>query len=189
MKKHKQIFLCMLNLLIISSCSFSGANFTNENLAENPTWTRDTPIPQSLPDKTLVQVKINTITPVNQSGQTATITLAEKVDPTEIWELKERDLGEEIGYQIVAALERYYQDKGNYPGTLEGLVPNYLDEVPKTYTGYIYYYDPYETDYYILIYPWTRVNTDQRKVACLYSNRSIPNDWECGTGLYYPWAQ
>ena len=88
MKKNIQFSLCIIILLIISSCSFSRDNFTNDTLIENPTWTRDTPIPQSLPGKTLVQGKINTITPVNQSGPTATIALEEKVDPTEVWELK-----------------------------------------------------------------------------------------------------
>lgn len=42
----------------------------------------------------------------------------------------------ERGYQacepVIAALSRYYEEKGSYPETLEALVPAYLSEIPKT---------------------------------------------------------
>ncbi len=39
------------------------------------------------------------------------------------------------GEPIIAALERYHSDHGEYPPSLDGLVPNYLTAVPRTGIG------------------------------------------------------
>jgi len=41
----------------------------------------------------------------------------------------------ERGAPLVAALERYREDDGNYPISLQELVPDYLDEIPRSPIG------------------------------------------------------
>ena len=36
------------------------------------------------------------------------------------------------GNKIVSAIEKYFHENGDYPSSLEILVPDYIDEIPKT---------------------------------------------------------
>lgn len=40
-------------------------------------------------------------------------------------------LGKKRGETVIAAIEKYHDDKGSYPGNLQNLVPEYLAEIPK----------------------------------------------------------
>ena len=44
--------------------------------------------------------------------------------------------------QIHAAIVQYWQQQRRYPPSLDALVPQYLDEVPRTASGHAFLYDP-----------------------------------------------
>ena len=102
--------------------------------------------------------------------------------PTFAWWDEESEKSKEIGNKIVVAIENYYQDFGNYPKSLEDLIPRYLDEIPQTTTGHGFAYQLYENNYYVLKFPFTR-----RNIACGYSNGpDTIGGWECTQFLSYP---
>jgi hypothetical protein len=112
---------------------------------------------------------------VTTSSPTPNATFA----PTFAWWNEESEESKVIGNQIVAAIERYYQDTGSYPESLGDLIPHYLDEIPKTTTGHGFAYHLYDNDYYILEFPFTR-----RNIACGYT--PVSKEWECTQFLAYP---
>ena len=83
-----------------------------------------------------------------------------------------------IGNTILSAIDSYYQDVGQYPASLDDLIPKYLSEIPTTITHQ-------EFDYYLVTPPVEnffryrlsftvvlKVNT-----GCSYFSSS---GWECG---------
>jgi hypothetical protein len=86
----------------------------------------------------------------------------------------------EIGNKIVIAIEQYKVDKGYYPSSLSDLLPKYLSEIPKTYSGDDFRYnklvpsslmnwDPYLVSFDL---------TNAKNVGCAYSR--FYKKWECG---------
>jgi len=87
---------------------------------------------------------------------------------------EEMKQGKEIANTILDALETYKKDKGNYPDTLEELVPGYLREIPQTGTKQNYQYRLNNKGNFEL---WFLVQKEKR-ASCSYSNRF--EDWDCG---------
>jgi hypothetical protein len=77
---------------------------------------------------------------------------------------------EKIGEQIINALYTYKQAHGVFPNTLNDLVPDYLDEIPKTKGGHDFSYgiDPYG-DFGLVF------KVDARH----YCGTDNHNSWEC----------
>jgi hypothetical protein len=44
----------------------------------------------------------------------------------------QRKIAEETASRVIAAIEKFHTDKGEYPKTLDDLVPQYLTYVPQT---------------------------------------------------------
>ncbi|PKO15875.1 MAG: hypothetical protein CVU39_10170 [Chloroflexi bacterium HGW-Chloroflexi-10] len=79
--------------------------------------------------------------------------------------------GKEKVYVVVDAVEKYYDDFGHYPGTINDLIPDYLPELPYTSEGYEIIYEL--SDYYIYAvgyYP-------ERRYCAFTKHKEL---WECG---------
>ena len=76
---------------------------------------------------------------------------------------------------IVDALERYHNDKGAYPETLNELTPEYLATVPQEVNNYPIRYDPVEGSFMLAFeYAGPGIN------VCIYSPE---DEWKC-SGAY-----
>ena len=131
----------------------------------------------------------STMTTVAQPATIETPSLITKTTlaPTLDWWNEESKNSTEIGDQIVEAIERYYQDKGIYPNSLNDLVPVYIEEIPKTFTGRGFAYVLHSPDYFTLKFPFTRRSNDKVQFACGYSDGvTTIGEWECTHLLDYP---
>ncbi len=89
----------------------------------------------------VVMQAIALISSVAESNKTTSNNDLVVIDPTNSLVMKyteDVDLAEGLGRydQVILALEEYYADTGNYPATLEKLVPNYLSQSPTIYFAY-----------------------------------------------------
>ncbi|MBT6321900.1 MAG: hypothetical protein HOJ31_06910 [Anaerolineae bacterium] len=121
---YKKLWICIFVLfgLVCSGC------FPNSSNAEYVSTETDAIIPsmQTLPS--------------NDSEVTQF--------PTQDLILQEIDEGKKQGDNIVNAIEKYYENEGDYPESLADLLPNYLDEIPVTITQKAFSYEL--SDYYTL---------------------------------------
>jgi hypothetical protein len=78
------------------------------------------------------------------------------------------------GTIIINALYKYQQDHDNFPSTLNDLVPDYLDSVPKTNGGDRFFYNTNSIDGFLLGF------SVKPKFGCGYTDQS--KKWECGFG-------
>lgn len=86
--------------------------------------------------------------------------------------------GKKQGDNIVNAIEKYYENEGDYPETLGDLLPNYLDEIPVTITQQTFSYELSDHFTYMLIFEIERKSTDDVIWFCGYIRRY--EFWECG---------
>lgn len=72
---------------------------------------------------------------------------------------------------VISALERYKDQKGNYPGSIKELYPNYMTIIPKTLNGYPLEYKRDKQDYRLSFrYKEDRLN------ECAYTPEA---KWQC----------
>lgn len=110
-----------------------------------------------------------------------TVTMKSTIDPTGEWINNEIEDGIEQGERIIKAIESYHQDYGNYPESLTGLIPEYLNEIPLTIAGQEYTFELFEPNIYLLSFIRIRTHIGQGKYVnyCAYL-RNI-NEWECAS--------
>jgi len=86
-----------------------------------------------------------------------------------------------IGNFIIAALDDYQeQNNGEYPSSLDDLVPNYLTSLPETVRGEEFEYFPDKLEgYYLCFGPWSN-----DKYGCCYNKwfDSQFDSWDCTDG-------
>ena len=134
---------------------------------------------------TLVNIPTETVTFSIQSTITATSTptaagtvTASVVTPLSPLE-EEIKTGMERGDRIIQAIEAYHSAKGEYPPTLDLLLPTYLSNIPMTSTGQAYFYrlfdgsSPLADEAYWVSF--RAINQDH--VACTYFRRL--DTWDC----------
>ena len=97
---------------------------------------------------------------------------------SQISTMAEIDSGKQQVVLIVEAIEDYFDKNEEYPKTLNELVPDYLDEIPKTITNQDFQYWLSEVDNFIVAYP---LKTKNNHYMCGYIKKM--EEWECsGTG-------
>ncbi len=165
MKKIILLFCCIVVVILLAGCA------GNEGEALEAGTATQTPAPAATSTPAPVSPTVSkTDNPIS--------TIDPEWLPTITWENEERKEGVETGQAIIEAIERYYQDTGIYPDSLNDLIPMYLERIPETSNGHGFAYDLYD-DWYILKFPFTRRNR-----VCGYSPGL--DDWECTHFLSYP---
>jgi hypothetical protein len=173
MKMKKGIWLLILITLqmslILSSCSNPGAITVTKTVTELPILKTDTPVALTFPAKTATLVKTKTSTPVILYRLTQTLSPLDK----------KRRYEARISYKqmqmIAIAIDEYYSNKGSYPNSLKDLVPDYLDNVPRTITGQEIRYlksDVYIYNLIINLAYW------DKESLCVYHRDN--EEYECG---------
>jgi hypothetical protein len=126
---------------------------------------------------TVTALPTETATKLPTSTPTVTVTLGTDSPISQI--------GQEIksaidrGNSIIKAIEAFHTAKGQYPTTLNALVPLYLPRIPITSTGQAFFYrlfdatSPLESEVYWLSF--RAVNQDH--VSCTYYRRL--DYWDC----------
>lgn len=80
--------------------------------------------------------------------------------------------GYRLAEPIIVALEQYHEDKGEYPASLEDLIPDYLDEIPSGEWIEGFRYDQ-DQDSYALSFDYVG--------PCMNTCTYIPGKgWDCG---------
>jgi len=153
--------------------------------------TTPTSSPTSMPTFTLIPASItiptNTVTAPPPPTETATLTPTTTLTATATvgTDSPISQIGQEIksgierGNTIVKAIEAYHSANGQYPPTLNALVPIYLSGIPITLTGQAFFYrlfdgsSPLASDVYWVSF--RAINQDH--VACTYFRRL--DYWDC----------
>lgn len=177
--KSNLFFTCLTGLLVLSGCISTGSVYP-------------TAIPSVTPKQSVV-VSINKKTdtpndPVIPTETLSSSTVAKtEFAPTIDWWNEESTKSIAIGNKIIEAIDRYYLENGVYPNTLSDLVPDYLNEIPKTITGHGFAFVLHSPDYFTLKFPYTRRSNDVVSYACGYSDGPDHiGEWECTHLLSYP---
>jgi hypothetical protein len=137
------------------------------------------PASVTIPTKTLTITPLPTKTPTQTPTSTLTPTATLGTDSPVSQVGQEIKSGIQRGNTIVKAIEAYHAAKGQYPDTLNGLVPAYLSDIPITTTGEAFFYrlfdpnSPLASEVY-----WVSFRAiDQDHVACTYFRRL--DYWDC----------
>ena len=91
---------------------------------------------------------------------------------------EEASKGIETGDEIVDAIENYHKDKGQYPKSLDDLIPEYLEKIPVTVTGEEYKYGVFEVEGFGPYSLHFSIAGDGWMGGCVYSTKY--SAWECG---------
>jgi hypothetical protein len=133
----------------------------------------------SRPTLTLTATPTYTATPTATFTSTPSPSLTPTVDAAQAALEEEINGGIERGNQIVEAIENYFQAEGHYPAGLDGLVPDYLPEIPTTDAGQQFFYRLFDAT--SLMAPevyWVAFNVTRRDhVSCTYLRRL--DYWDC----------
>lgn len=140
---QKYLKTLLLFLLCLTACT-------------SPLMGKTQPVVSSTP---FPELEAETITPTPSFTQTPTFTLRDK------------SISEMLA--VVDVVERYYDDFGYYPKSMNDLIPTYLAEIPYTSEGFEIKYSLDETRYIYSVKFWIADNR-----LCAYVK--IENEWECG---------
>jgi hypothetical protein len=86
----------------------------------------------------------------------------------------ERGINQERAMIIVKAVYEYQNDQGAFPVQLKDLAPDYLDQVPRTFTGQPFFYNTDSVSGFFIMFELGQ------HYGCGYSDQS--KVWECGGG-------
>lgn len=198
MKKGIDLLLILVLLVTVGLLVYFGLGSGNtvELPSPNPTSTFTTaaPVTETLaptsvlsatPVPTLVIVPTGTATFIPQPTNTTTTTPTASdtvtvvvVTPLSLID-QEIKTGMERGNRIIHAIEAYHSAKGEYPPTLDVLLPIYLSDIPMTSTGQAYFYRFFEDSSPLAdeVY-WVSFRAiNQDHVACTYFRRL--DTWDC----------
>lgn len=157
----KAVFILVLIFSISACISNMFSDTKGAATEENSSSTPNHSILTALPTITLIPffpTKNNTGMPSSNPSVTPTLTTIQK----NIQKMLD----------VVESVEKYFDDYGKYPSSIEELIPYYLDEIPFTIDGYEIVYKTNKVYIYkVGFYP------EQYKY-CSYLK--INNDWECG---------
>jgi hypothetical protein len=95
--------------------------------------------------------------------------------PTISDHLLEIQEGQEVGNRIIEAIDKYYEEKGQYPDILDDLIPDYLSEIPHTPSGQAFEYT-LNYDIYMLLFK----SSTKRGANCAFGKRQ--SFWDCSMG-------
>jgi len=178
MKKGIDLFLILVLLVTVGLLVYFGLGSGNtvEPPSSNPTSTYTTTAPvteTSTPTSTLTVTLVPTLIII--PTDTITAGVVTPLSPLE----QEIKNGMERGNRIIQAIEAYHTTKGEYPPTLNELLPTYLSDIPMTLTGQAYSYrlfdgsSPLADEVYWVSF--RAINQDH--VACTYFRRL--DTWDC----------
>jgi hypothetical protein len=198
MKKGIDLFLILVLLVTVGLLVYFGMDSGNTVDQLPPkttsTFTAVAPVTENsvktsvlsaTPVPTLVIIPTGTATFIPQPTNTATTTptVTDTVTAVVFTPLSPLDqeikTGMERGNRIIQAIEAYHSAKGEYPPTLDVLLPTYLSDIPMTSTGQAYFYrlfdgsSPLADEVYWVSF--RAINQDH--VACTYFGRL--DAWNC----------
>ncbi len=200
MKKGIDLFLILVLLVTVGLLVYFGLGSSNTVEPASPntisTFTAAVPVTKTsaptgvmtdTPVPTLVIVPTGTATFITQPTKTATATVtptaADTVTASVVTPLspleQEIKTGMERGNRIIQAIEAYHSAKGEYPPTLDVLLPTYLSDIPMTSTGQAYFYRLFDGSSPLVdeVY-WVSFRAiNQDHVACTYFRRL--DTWDC----------
>lgn len=148
-----QLVFCFI--LVLSSCDYMVEN--NGGIIQTNSWSSN-----SLGMKTSSPDQSNPI------------------DPTLDWINQEIEYGKEGVFEIVDALEEYYQNQSVYPETLDSLVPEYIVKLPLTISGEPFDYRQNSSEIYFVSFSLTRKGGENNLFICGYLRSH--EIWECSVG-------
>ncbi len=202
MKKIADIFMILVLLLAIGFVVFAAqgeGNPASIALAVVPSGTAipvlQAPLvtPSAVPSPTLIPASVtvptgtatlkppptNTPLPSPTSTNTLVPSPTATSDPTRSPVDDEINAGILIGNKIVKAIEAYHSAIGQYPASLDALLPDYMKTIPSTYTGRPYFYRLFDSSSPLAseVY-WVAFKLDSRDhVTCTYMRRL--DYWDC----------
>lgn len=174
------------NGTVVSAASASETPVRLVSVTTIPTRTStptDVPTATLIPASVTVPTKTVTPHPTSLPTSTATITPTASLTPTKAptQSAVEQEINDGIarGNQIVQAIESYHNSQGQYPSTLDALIPAYLSGIPLTETDRPFFYrlfdgsSPMASEVY-----WLAFRLDSRDhVTCTYLRRL--DYWDC----------
>ena len=198
MKKGIDLFLILVLLATIGLLVFFGLGSGNKVDQPSPYLTstftaaaqvteplRPTSFLTATPVLTFVVTPTGTATFIYQTADTTinTPTSTDTVTASVVTPLspleQEINTGMERGNRIILAIEAYRSAKGDYPPSLDPLLPTYLSDIPMTSTGQAYFYrlfdgtSPLADEVFWVSFK--AINQDH--VACTYFRRL--ETWDC----------
>ena len=168
-----------------TSTSFPFSNSTAD-VTDTPTSIPTTAFTATLIPAS-VTIPTKTFTATLQPTQTSTLTPTATVTSTSTPSTglprsqvdQEMKSGIERGNRIVKAIETYHNATGQYPSTLNDMVPKYLSDIPITTTGQAFFYRLFDPNSPLAqeVY-WVSFRAiNQDHVACTYYRRL--DYWDC----------
>ena len=198
MKKGIDLFLILVLLVTVGLLVYFGLGSGNtvKPPSPNPTSTitlaapvEETSVPTSVQSATpvptlfIVPTGTATVIPLPTNTDTTTPTATDTVTAMVFTPLSPLDqeikTGIERGNRIIQAIEAYHSAKGEYPPTLDVLLPTHFSDVPMTSTGQAYFYrffdgsSPLADEVYWVSF--RAINQDH--VTCTYFRRL--DAWDC----------
>lgn len=169
----------------ITSTSFPVSNSTAV-VSNTPTFIPTAAYTATLiPASVTIPTKTYTATPLPTQTSTLTPTATVTATSTLSTGLPHSQVDQEIksgierGNRIVKAVETYHNATGQYPSTLNDLVPKYLSDIPITTTGQAFFYRLFDPNSPLAqeVY-WVSFRAiNQDHVACTYYRRL--DYWDC----------